>query len=147
MDDLKAMARRVWEEILPAGDADALAEIIAPNSIDHGARPDEPEGLEGAIATMHWLRSVFSEQRWVIRRVIAEGDVVVVYARHEARHTGNLMGIPPTGREVAYDYVHIVRFEDGRIVEHWGLRDDMTLMRQLGVVPDPGAATPTAVGA
>jgi predicted ester cyclase len=147
MDDLKAKARRVWEEILPTGDAGALAEIIASNGIDHGARPDEPAGLEGAIATMHWLRSVFSDQRWVIRQVIAEGDVVVVYARHEARHTGNLMGIPPTGREVAYDYVHIVRFEDGKIVEHWGVRDDMTLMRQLGVLPDPQGASAAAVGA
>ena len=46
------------------------------------------------------------------------------------------MGIPPTNREVAYDYVHIVRFRDGKSVEHWGVRDDMTLMRQLGVLPE-----------
>ena len=53
------------------------------------------------------------------------------------------MGIPPTGRQVAYDYVHIVRFENGRVVEHWGVRDDMTLMRQLGVLPE----SPVAAGA
>ena len=49
------------------------------------------------------------------------------------------MGIPPTGRDVAYDYVHIVRFKDGKVVEHWGVRDDMTLMRQLGVLSEPDA--------
>jgi len=55
---------------------------------------------------------------------------------HHGRHTGELMGIPPTGREVAYDYVHILRFRDGKAVEHWGVRESMTLMRQLGVWQD-----------
>ena len=55
---------------------------------------------------------------------------------HHGRHVGELMGIPPTNREVAYDYVHIVRFRAGKGVEHWGVRDDMTLMRQLGVLPE-----------
>jgi predicted ester cyclase len=137
--DLKARARRIWEETFPAGDAEALAAVIAPEGIDHQARPDEPQGLEGAISTMHWLRRVFSDQRWEIRNVVGEGDTVVVHATHRARHTGELMGIPPTGREVAYDYVHIVRFKDGKVVEHWGVRDDMTLMRQLGVLPGPEA--------
>ena len=45
------------------------------------------------------------------------------------------MGIAPTNREVAQDYVHILRFEDGKAVEHWGVRDDMALMQQLGVLP------------
>jgi predicted ester cyclase len=144
-DDLKARARRIWEEIFPAGDNDALAEILAPDGVDHQARPDEPQGLEGATRTMHWLRSVFSDQRWEIRNVVGEGDTVVVHATHRARHTGELMGIPPTGREVTYDYVHIVRFKDRKVVEHWGVRDDMTLMRQLGVLPEP--ADPVAASA
>jgi predicted ester cyclase len=139
MESEKARARRIWEEIFPAGDAEALGAVIAPEGIDHGARPGEPQGLEGAIRSMHWLRSVFSDQRWEIRNVVGEGDMVVVHATHRARHTGELMGIPPTGREVAYDYVHIVRFRDGKVVEHWGVRDDMTLMRQLGVLPERAA--------
>jgi predicted ester cyclase len=54
------------------------------------------------------------------------------------------MGIAPTGREVAYDYVHILRFRDGKAVEHWGMRDDMALMRQLGVMPERPAAAAAA---
>ncbi len=144
MDELKRKARRIWEEIFPAGDAEALAEILAVDGIDHQARPDEPQGLAGAVRTMHWLQRVFSEQRWEINQVVGEGDTVVVYTTHHARHTGELMGIPPTGREVAYDYVHVVRFEDGKVVEHWGVRDDMTLMRQLGVLPDPAVTAGSA---
>jgi predicted ester cyclase len=134
-EELKAKARRIWEEIFPSGDVDRLAEVIAEDSIDHGARPDERQGLAGVQQTMLWLRSVFSEQRWEIRQVVGEGDIVVVYCTLHGRHTGDLMGIPPTNREVAQGYGHIVRFRDGKVVEHWGVRDDMGLMRQLGVLP------------
>ena len=46
-EELKAKARRIWEEIFPSGDVERLAEVIAEDSIDHGARPDEPQGLAG----------------------------------------------------------------------------------------------------
>jgi predicted ester cyclase len=133
---LKATARRTWEEIFPACDVEALAEVIAPDVIGHGARPGEPEGIEGVEQTMLWLGRVFSDQRWEIHKVVGEGDTVVVHCTHHGRQTGSLMGIPPTNREVAYDYVHIVRFRDGKAAEHWSVRDDMTLMRQLGVLAD-----------
>jgi len=135
-EELKAKARRIWEEIFPNADAERLAEVIAEDSINHGARPDEPQGLAGVEQTMFWLRSVFSDQRWEIRQVIGEGELVVVYCTFHGRHTGDLMGIPPTNREVAQDYVHILRFKDGKAVEYWGLRDDMALMQQLGVLPE-----------
>jgi predicted ester cyclase len=67
--------------------------------------------------------------------VIGEGDLVVVYCTLHGRQTGDLIGIPPTNREVAMDYVHILRFTDGKAVEHWSVRDDMALMGQLGVLP------------
>jgi predicted ester cyclase len=143
-EDLKAIARRTLEEILPACDVDGLAEVTDPNVVAHGARPGEPGGLEGVKQTMFWLARVFSDQRWEVHRVIHEDDLVVLQATHHGRHTGDLMGIPPTGREVAYDYVHILRFRDGKAVEHWSVRDDMTLMRQLGVMPARPAVAATA---
>ena len=142
--DLKAIARRTWEEILPACDVIGLEEVTDPNVVSHGAWPDEPGGLEGVRQTMFWLARVFSDQRWEIHRLVQEDDMVVVHATHHGRHTGDLMGIPPTGRQVAYDYVHILRYRDGKAVEHWGVRDDMTLMRQLGVMPERPTATAAA---
>jgi predicted ester cyclase len=93
---------------------------------------------------MLWLGTVFSDQRWEIHQVIGEGETVVVYCTLHGRHTGDLMGIPPTNREVAMDYVQILRFENGKAVERWGVRDDMALLRQLGVVPAP--PVPAAAG-
>ena len=135
-EDLKAIARRTWEEIFPACDVEALAEVVAVDAIEHGAPPGETQGFEGVKRTMLWLGRVFSDQRWEIHHVVCEGDTVVVHATHHARHTGELMGIAPTGRTVAYDYIHIIRFRDGKGAEHWGVRDQMSLMRQLGVLPE-----------
>jgi predicted ester cyclase len=141
----KAAARRTWEEIFPACDVEALATVTDPDVVGHGRRPDEPAGFEGVKRTMLWLAQVFSDQRWEIHQVLGDGDLVAIRATHHGRQTGDLMGIPPSGREVAYDYVHILRFRDGKAIEHWGVRDDMTLMRQLGVMPErPGA--PVAAG-
>lgn len=144
--DIKTRARRIWEEIFPALDVAALAEVTDPDVVPHGRRPDEPAGFEGVKQTMLWLGRVFSDQRWEIHNVIAEGDMVVVHATHHGRHTGDLMGIPPTGRDVAYDYVHILRFRDGKAVEHWSVRDSMTMMQQLGVLEDRPAAEPAVAG-
>lgn len=136
----KAMARRTWEEIFPACDVDALAEITDPDVVSRGRRPDEPAGLEGVTRTMLWLATVFSDQRWEVHDVVGDGDVVAVRLTHHGRHTGDLFGISPTGREVAYQYVQFLRFRDGKVIEQWSVRDDMTLMRQLGMVPSaPGA--------
>jgi len=136
LEQNKAAARRTWEEIFPACDVEALREVTADDVVDRSARPDEPPGFEGVKRTMLWLSTVFADQRWEIHDVIGEGDVVVVHATYHGRHVGDLMGLPPTGREVAYQYVHFLRFRDGKAVEHWSVRDDMTLMRQLGVVPE-----------
>lgn len=131
----KAIARRTFEDIFPACDVAALAEVTAPDVIDHGKRPDEPEGLEGVTRTMLWLSTVFSDQRWEVHDVYGDGDRVAVHATFHGRQTGELMGIPPTGREVACDYVHMLRFRDGKAIEHRSVRDTMTMMQQLGMVP------------
>ena len=143
----KAAARRTWEEIFPACDVEGLRAVTAEDAVHRGARPGEPVGFEGVKRTMFWLATVFADQRWEIHEVIGEGDTVVVHCTHHGRHVGDLMGLPPTGREVAYGYVHFLRFRNGRAVEHWGLRDDLTLMRQLGVVPErPERPVPAGAG-
>lgn len=138
MQDLehnKGIVRRTWEEVFPACDVDALDAMVDANVVSRGRRPDEATGIDGVKQTLRWLHTAFSDQRWEIHDLVAEDDVVACRLTHHARHTGDLMGIPPTGKEVAYQYVQFFRFGDGKVVEQWSVRDDMTLMRQLGVVP------------
>lgn len=52
-------------------------------------------------------------------------------------HQGDYFGIPATGKQVIVSNIHIMRFVDGKIVEHWGNGDDLGLLQQLGAVPIP----------
>ena len=136
MTDLKDLTRRTWEVMLPAADIGALAEVIDPDCVNHDTPPGIPQGLDGVRQTAMLLHAAFSEQRYEVHHVIGDGYTVAIHATMHGRHTGDFMGISPTGREVAMRSIHIVRYRDGREVETWALQDRLGLMQQLGVIPD-----------
>jgi predicted ester cyclase len=145
MVDLKDLTRRTWEEMLTTPDLEGLADVVDPEVVNHDTPPGVPAGRDGVLQTIQWLHSAFSEQRYEVHHVIGEGDTVVIHATLHARHTGEFLGIPPTGREIAMRSFHIVRYRDGREIETWALQDRLGLMQQLGVIPDgPPAERPAA---
>ena len=148
MVDLKDLTRRTWEEMLPAADFAALEDVIDPAVVNHDLPPGVPNGFEGVRGTVGMLQGAFSEQRYEVHHVIGEGDTVVIHATMHGRHTGEFLGVPPTGRNVALRSIHIVRYRDGREVETWALQDRLGLMQQLGVIPEgPPTRRPEAVSA
>jgi predicted ester cyclase len=137
-EDIKAIVVRVLEEIFPAADEAALAEVISDEFVNHEAPPGTPPGTAGITMFMHMLATAFSDQRWTMNQVLADGDRVVMHCTHTGRHTGAFFGLPATGRRFAYNQIHIVRVANGKAVEHWAVRDDATCMRQLtGELPEP----------
>ena len=140
--EVKAAARRVLEEIFPADDEAALIAAVTEDFVNHEAPPGTPPGPGGVIFYMHLLATAFSDQRWTIDRVIAEGDTAVIHCTHSGRHTGEFFGLPATERTFAYRQMHMIRIVDGKGAEHWAVRDDAALMRQLtGPTPWAEAAT------
>ena len=81
------------------------------------------------------LHSAFPDLRTSIHDQVAEGDKVATRKSFHATHHGELMGIPPTGKEVAIEVNDIVRIADGKVAEHWGGMDRLGLMHQLGAMP------------
>ena len=71
----------------------------------------------------------------MIHDQLTDGDKVATRKTFHGTHQGPLMDIKPTGREVAWDVIDIVRVRDGKMVEHWNVVDTMALMQQLGAVP------------
>jgi predicted ester cyclase len=140
---LKEKSRRFFEEVFPQADAEGANELVHQDAFDHSSPPDAPQGLDSVVETMRWLNSVFSDLHWEIHQMIAEGNKVVVHCTLHGRHTGDLMRLAPTGREIHQPYVQILLYENGKAKERWAVRDDMTLMRQLGVVPEPTGASRT----
>ena len=129
--DVKRAARRVLEEIFPADDEAALRDALSPDCINHEAPPGTPSGPDSVVYFMHMLARAFSDQRWSIESIVAEGDLVAMRCVHSGRHTGEFFGMPASGNSFAYSQIHMVKVVAGKGAEHWGLRDDASLRRQL----------------
>jgi len=133
----KANARRAYE-IISQGNLDAFYETVDPNIVDHSGLPGIPQGLEGVRQWFSTLRSAFPDLRINAEDIIAEGDKVVARYGVTGTHQGEFWGIGPTGKQVTFSGIDIVRVADGKLVEHWGEIDALGLMQQLGAIPAPG---------
>ena len=123
--------------LMDGGDlAVAADELIHPEFVNHEAAQGRPSGPAGMIETAAWLRSTFGNPTFEEQDIVAEGDRVVVRVLSKGTHTGEVMGIPPTGKYFEVQQFHEYRIQDGKIAEHWACRDDVGMMRQLGVLPE-----------
>ena len=131
-----AIARRFFTAWV-GGDPAAFDEVLAPDYVFHDpADPQMPPGPAGAKAMAAGFRAAFQDMRPVEEDYVAGGDKVVYRWRVRATHRGDFAGVPPTGREVEFSGIEIVRLAGGRIVEHWDEIDALGLLRQLGALPE-----------
>ena len=137
-EENKALFRRAYEELWNRGNLSVADELIAPDFVNYAASAGSNRGPESMRASVTWARNAFPDLRFEIEELLAEGDIVAGRLTMSATHRGPLMGMPPTGRSVRTNHMHFVRFRDGKAVEHWGVRDDLGMMRQLGLIPEPG---------
>jgi steroid delta-isomerase-like uncharacterized protein len=131
--------RRLYAEAFNQGDFSHLDLIVTPDFHNHTAPPNAPRGPEELRGLITMLRTAFPDATYDIEDIFATDERVAVRVTLRGTHRGPLFGIPPTGRSFIQEQMHIMRMEDGRIAEHWGCRDDLGLMRQLGVIPEPAA--------
>lgn len=135
-DANKELVRRAAAALFVRGDLDAVDELFHPDFVNHEAAARRSGGREGMKEVAAWLRETFGEPTFEEQGIVAEGDRVVLRVLFKGTHTGELMGIPATGRSFTVQQFHEYRIEDGKIAEHWACRDDVGMMRQLGVLPD-----------
>jgi predicted ester cyclase len=119
------------------GEYEALGELLSPDFVLH---PLEVRGHQGLVGMIETFRTAIADLRATVDHQIADGDEVASRATFRGRHVGELMGVPPTGREVEFTAIAISRCRDGRIVEEWELIDAAGLMRQIGAVPETARA-------
>ena len=136
----KQLVKRALDEVFTAGNFGVLEEIFHPDFINHEAGPDTPPGPEGLKVTVGWIRDAFSDLHYEIEDSVAEGDKVAVRVTAGGRHTGKFIGFEPTGKSYKVKQMHMYRFKDGKIIEHWSVRDDLDQGMQLGFVPGGAAA-------
>jgi predicted ester cyclase len=96
--------------------------------------PGIPTGLEGAKAAHRLMLAGFPDYQTVIEDMLAEGEKVAARIRMTGTNTGEFMGIPATGKRVEFTGIYIARIANGKIVEHWGEEDSVSLLQQPGVL-------------
>ncbi len=128
----KHVVRRFNAEVIQDGNRQSFEQLVAPGFVNRSAPPGTPNGPESLWATFqNVLRAGLSDLRVVIHDQVAEGDKVTTRKTITGHHTGELLGIPPTGRTVAIDVIDIVRVEQGRYAEHWGINTLPGVLAQL----------------
>jgi steroid delta-isomerase-like uncharacterized protein len=136
--DNKQLALQVYE-LVNARNTDAIGELVAESYQEHDPLPGQGEGREG-VRDRFSILSLALAPKYTIEDVVAEGDRVVVRWTNSGTHIGVFAGIPPTGRSFVIAGIDIYRVADGKLAEHWHVVDQLAMMAQLGLLPEPSNA-------
>jgi steroid delta-isomerase-like uncharacterized protein len=132
---------RHFYELLSAGDIDGFGALLADDFIEHEETPGLAPTKDGVLQFFRMYKAAFPDLRFDPQDVLPSGDTVVARTRATGTHTGEFMGMPPTGKSIDVALIDIIRFaDDGLAHEHWGVVDMLAMMQQLGVVPEGAPA-------
>jgi len=140
-EENKAHYRRTFEEVFNQGNLALVDELVAPDFLDHEVPPGmNNRGPDSTRQLVTMLRTAFPDLHFTIEDLVAEGDTVAGRVTMSGTHLSPFQGIPPTGRSFQQAQMYFVRFRDGKAIEHRAVRDELGMMRQLGVLPSPAYA-------
>jgi predicted ester cyclase len=117
------------------GDMSVLDEVVAEDLIEH--QRGMPQGREGLKSVIRTLRRAFPDLRYEVVQMAADGEKVWGHFRSRGTNDGSFMGNPPTRKTMQIDVIDIARFEEGKLVEHWGVPDRLGILMQLGFFRAP----------
>jgi predicted ester cyclase len=131
---------RVYQDVLEKGNVDLADELIAHDAVDDS--PGLPPGIDNHGPTplrefAAMLHAGFSDITIRVTQILVDGNSAVGRATFQGYHTGEFLGAPATGKAVSWDAIDIALFREGKVREHFGLQDQVGLLRQLGLMPTP----------
>ena len=132
---MKALNRRIFEELWNQKNRAVIDEVLIKDYVHHDPQAtDIPRGIEGYKQFVDRYLTAFPDLHMRIDDEIEAGDTIVTRWTVTATHTGDLAGIPATGKKISLEGMTIARVKDGKFVESWNNWDALGMMRQLGVV-------------
>ncbi len=132
------LIKRFYEDVIGNGDLALIDELTTEDIVDHEeGLPGQPSGREGVKFFVNAMREAFPDVRLKsIEPMMADGNLEAARTIVAGTHEGELMGVAATGKSVEFESIDIIRVEDGKVAEHWGVTDTMSLMQQLGAIPE-----------
>lgn len=131
------LIKRFYEDVIGGGDLGLIDELTTEDIVDHEeGLPGQPPGRDGVKFFVNAMREAFPDlQLKTIEPTMTDGDLEAARTIVTGTHSGDFMGIPATQSTVEFESIDIIRVRDGKVAEHWGVTDVMTLMQQIGAVP------------
>ena len=137
MADNAELIKRFYDEVFGNGNLDLIDELTTEGLVDHEeGLPGQPPGREGVKFFIKALREAFPDIKAEVDVTLSEGDLAAARAIARGTHEGEFMGVPPSNKSVEFEGIDIIRVEDGKVAEHWGVTDTMSLMQQIGAIPE-----------
>jgi steroid delta-isomerase-like uncharacterized protein len=134
----KRLVEDFIQDLFTRGDLDAVHRYLDPGFVNHDAPfPGAPEGPEGMRTAATLFRQAAPDWHSQVEQLIAEADTVVEVFTASGTHRNELMGVPGTGRTLTLRGINVFRVKGNKIVERWGSLDQLGLLRQLGLAPEP----------
>ena len=125
------------DALFTKGDLGAVDDYLADDFTDHDPPMGQFLGREGMRQAAAAFRAAFPDWHSDLDFLVEEDDLVVETFTASGTQQGEIFGVPASGRTVSLRGINIWRVRDGLIVERWGRLDELALMRQLGLVPQP----------
>ena len=125
-------------EIWNLGKVELIDQLYAPTYVDRTPQEGFAPTLDGLKKAVTALKVAFPDLRYTLVESIYSGDKLVHFVTGHGTMTGDFAGMPATNKSAMWNEIHIGRLVDGRIVEHWGVVDQLSMFVQLGVIPAPG---------
>jgi steroid delta-isomerase-like uncharacterized protein len=136
----KDVVRRYYDEVLNGREVGVLDEIAIADYAEHDPLPGQGTGREGLKQRVSMFHAGL-DPRFSVEDIVAEGDKVVVRWINSGNHVGEFLGVPPTGRSFTIAGIDIHLLRDGKMAEHWHVVDQLTMLQQLGLLPEAGTET------
>ncbi|WP_186024691.1 ester cyclase [Burkholderia gladioli] len=127
-------AARLYDTFWTTGDEAQAREALAPDFMDRTLPPGRPQGLAGPLAASKGFHAAVPDVHAEVEQMIVAGDRVMTHLRFRGHFSGSFQGVQGKGQPVDFIATDIYRIRDGRIAENWHLEDNLTFLRQLGVV-------------
>jgi steroid delta-isomerase-like uncharacterized protein len=124
---------KVWDVAINEGKIDVLDTAYSPEIVLHTS--PEIKGVADAKAYYANFVTGFSDRQFIVKDMFGQGDKVTKYWQFKGKHTGTFMGIPATGKTVDIEGCTIARIVNGKIVEERDFMDNMSFLKQLGLIP------------
>lgn len=134
MSDPKTLATHMHVAALSEGNYDLLDEHVADSFRAHFLAPETPAGPESLKDFCRAVRAVFPDLKYTIEDVVDSGDRVAVRVTGHGTQTGGIGDLPATQKAASWSEMHIFRIEGGKLVEVWGVVDQLSALQQLGGV-------------